>query len=75
MSKITELATGQITAGHSLIVELVEADETPAVVIIRWPAKPSVLHPYRFGTAADIAARTFAAAAVRLAQIRRDRRL
>ena len=35
MSKITELATGQITAGDSLIVELVEADETPAVVIVR----------------------------------------
>ena len=75
MSQITELASGAITAADTLTIELVEADETQAVVIIRWPAKPSVLHPYRFGTAADIAARTFAAAAVRLAQIRRDRRL
>jgi hypothetical protein len=58
-----------------LIIELIEADETPAVVIIRWPVKPSVLHPHGFAAAADAAARTFAAAAVRLAQIRRDRRL
>ena len=45
MSKITELASGQITAVDSLTIELVEAEETPAVVIIRWPVKPTVLHP------------------------------
>ena len=75
MSKVTPLASGQITAVDTLTIELIEADETPAVIIIRWPVKPSVLHPQRFAAAADIAARTFAAAAVRLAQIRRDRRL
>jgi hypothetical protein len=32
----------------TLVIELIEANETPAVVIIRWPAKPSVLHPRRF---------------------------
>ena len=51
------------------------ANETPAVVIIRWPAKASVLQPRRFLAAADGAARVFAAAAVRLAQIRRERKL
>jgi hypothetical protein len=75
MSKITELATGQITAGDSLIVELAEADETPAAVIIRWPVKSTVLHQRRFPPAAETAARIFAAAVVRLAQIRRERRL
>jgi hypothetical protein len=75
MSKITPLASGQITAVDMITVELVEADETPAVVIVRWPSKPTVLHPRRFGLAADSAARTFAAAAVRLAAIRRDRRI
>ena len=75
MSKVTPLASGQITAVDTLTIELIEADETPAVIIIRWPVKPSVLHPQRVAAAADIAARTFAAAAVRLAQIRRDRRL
>ena len=40
MSKITELAKGQITATDTITIELVEADETPAVVIVRWPGKP-----------------------------------
>ena len=29
MSQVTELASGQITSTESIIVELVEADETP----------------------------------------------
>jgi hypothetical protein len=73
MSKVTELASGQINAAGSITIELVEADETPAVVIIRWPVKMSVLHPRLFPVAAETAARTFAAAVVRVAQIRRDR--
>jgi hypothetical protein len=32
-----------------LIIELVEADGTPAVVIVSWPVKPTVFHPHRFG--------------------------
>jgi hypothetical protein len=53
---------------------LIETDQTPAVVIVRWPIKPSVFHPPLPG-AADSAARVFAAAAVRLAAIKRERRL
>jgi hypothetical protein len=75
MSKVTELATAQLSPSSSITIELVETDETPAVVIITWPDKSTVLHPRRFGSAADLAARVFAAAAVRLAQIRRDHRL
>jgi hypothetical protein len=50
------------TSTETITAELIETDRTPAVVIVRWPNKPSVLHPHRFPTAADIAARTFAAA-------------
>jgi hypothetical protein len=46
MSKVTELGTGQITAVHSLTVELVDADETPAVVIVQWPTQSTVLHTH-----------------------------
>ena len=74
MSQVTELASSQITAIDTLTIELVRADETPAVVIIRWPAKPSVLHPHRFPAVAEIAARVFAAAVVKLAQLKRERR-
>jgi hypothetical protein len=38
MSKVTELATGQITSTETITVELIEANETPAVIIVRWPA-------------------------------------
>jgi hypothetical protein len=44
MSKVTELASGAITATDYLVIELIEADETPAAVIVRWPLKPTVLH-------------------------------
>jgi hypothetical protein len=45
MSKVTQLASGQINGHDTITVELIEADETPAVVIVRWPSKPTVLHP------------------------------
>jgi hypothetical protein len=75
MSQVTELSSGQITAIDTITIKLVDADETPGVVIVRWPVKPSVIHPRRFPAIAEIAARTFAAAVVKLAQIRRDRKL
>ena len=50
-------------------------DEAPAVVIVTRPAKATVLHPRRFAATADNAARVFAAAVVKLAQVRRERRL
>ena len=74
MSQITELASAAITAVDSITIELVEADETIPVIIIRWPRKPTVLHPRQFPSAASAAARLFASAATRLAQIRRDNR-
>jgi hypothetical protein len=75
MSQVTVLASSQINATGTLTIELIEADKTPAVVIVRWPAKASVFHPRLFPVAADVAARTFAAAVVRLAAIKRERRL
>jgi hypothetical protein len=45
MSKVGELASRQITGHDTITVELIAANETPAVVIIRWPARASVLHP------------------------------
>jgi hypothetical protein len=75
MSQITQLATGQITPSHAITVELVEADETPAVVILRWPAKPTVCHPRRFPDTAAVIARLFAEAATNLAGIRARRPL
>jgi hypothetical protein len=78
VSKVTPLASkasNQITATDTITVELVEADETPAVVIISWPVKPTVLHPRRFPDAAATIAQPFARAHVVLAAIRAERRL
>jgi hypothetical protein len=75
MSKITELASSQINASDTLAIELVEADETPAVVIIRWPGKATILHPRRFPDTAAMLPRLFAEAATTLASIKANRRL
>jgi hypothetical protein len=70
MSKQTPLAEGQITATDTITVELIEDDETPAVVIIRWPDKPSVIHPRRFPDTPAMLTRLFATAAIELASIK-----
>lgn len=71
----TTLAEGQINPSNTIVVELVEADETPAVVIVRWPAKPTVCHPRRFPDTAAHIARLFAEAATTLAGIKARRPL
>jgi hypothetical protein len=75
MSQITVLAECTITAFSTITIELVEADETPAVVIVRWPAKATISHPRRFPETAAVIARTFAAAHTELASIRARRGL
>ena len=39
MPKVTELANTTINGADAIVIEPVEANETPAVVIIRWPAR------------------------------------
>lgn len=75
MSNITQLASAQLTASDSVAVELVEADETPAVVIVRWPLKASVIHPQRFPDVAATVAKLFAEASTKLAAIKAMRKL
>jgi hypothetical protein len=75
MSKITRLAETSVGAFSAIIVELVEADETPAVVIVQWPLQPTVLHPRRFPETAAMIARLFATASTELASTKFRRRL
>src|SRR4029453_9279228 len=42
---MTDLASGAITAVDTVTIELGEAVETPAIVIVRWPAKATVFPP------------------------------
>jgi hypothetical protein len=75
MSNITILASAHVNAVDSISIELVEADETPAVVIVRWPVKATVLHPRRFPEVASGLARMFAEAHTSLAAIKKGRKL
>jgi hypothetical protein len=75
MSRVTELASGQLTGTEMITLELIQAGERPAVVVVRWPSKPTVIHPRRFADVAAMVARLFAEAATRLAAIKRERRL
>jgi hypothetical protein len=68
MSKIL-LAEGQLTPSDRLVIELVEALETPPVVLLRWPAAPSVADPLRFPVVANAIMTVLAGAAARLSQI------
>lgn len=75
MSKITELASGQITNFHAIAIVLSEPDNMPASVIIHWPAKPTVLDPRRFPDTASVVVKLFAEAHTVLAGIKARRRL
>jgi hypothetical protein len=75
LSHATQLASAEITAADSITIELVDTDEHPTVVIIRWPDKASIVHPRRFPDAASIVVRLFAEAHTALARIRASKRL
>jgi hypothetical protein len=70
MSKTTTLAAGQITAADQISIELVQASETPTVILIRWPDAPSVTDPRRFAATANAVMAVLAAASARLAEIK-----
>jgi hypothetical protein len=65
-----ELASGQVAPADTLTIELVKPSDMPAVVIIRWPARPTVSDPRRFAEAASATMRILATAMTRLTQIR-----
>ena len=43
MSKITELASGQLTNSAAMTIILSEPDGMPASVIIHWPVMPTIV--------------------------------
>ncbi len=61
MSNVTPLAAGQINASDQLVIELVQADDAPAAILIRWPDQPTVSPPTRFDATAAAVMRLLAA--------------
>jgi hypothetical protein len=45
MSQVTELASASTNGHDTITVELIEADQTPAVVIVRWRTRPACSIP------------------------------
>ena len=75
MQKRTDLSAGTINGANRLTIELIEPSDAPPIIAINWPAKSTVCTPTNYDRTAANAMRLLAAATVRLAQIRRDRRL
>jgi hypothetical protein len=76
MSKVTELASGQITAADMITVELRRPADLPAFVLINWPDAPSVASADDDSFDRLVAAvyRVLADARVTLTRMRGDRR-
>ena len=65
------LATGRLTtSGDRLTITLVQPNETPAAVLFRWPAAPSVATPKEMDRVVAAAMSVLAEARVRLSQIK-----
>jgi hypothetical protein len=77
MSKLTELASSQITPSphNTITVELVEPEGMPAVVRIGWPPQPTICDPRRFAEVAAAAMKVLATASTELARANARRRL
>jgi hypothetical protein len=68
------LATGQVTAADTLTVELHEPADLPPVILITWPAAPSVASPDHFSDLVAAVYRVLADARTTLGRMRGDRR-
>jgi hypothetical protein len=75
MHQRTDLSVGNINDTDRLIIELIEPLDAPPIVAINWPSKPTVCTPGDYDQTAATAMRVLANATVRLAQIRRGRKL
>jgi hypothetical protein len=74
MSKVTELASGQITKGDRLEVELHRPADLPVSILVKWPAAPSVASPDNFSDLVAAVFRVLADARTTLSRMRGDRR-
>jgi hypothetical protein len=61
MNQRTDLAAGPINASDRIVIELIVPPDTPPVVAITWPAKPTVCTPGNYAEVAAAARRLLAA--------------
>ena len=75
MHQRTDLSNGALNGSDRLIVELLESPGKPPIVAITWPPQPTVCSLATFDRVVSEAMRLLANSTVRLAQLRRDRKL
>jgi hypothetical protein len=68
------LAEGDLSENDHLVIELVDGQDTPQVVLIRWPPRATAVRPAAYGDTAAKAMRLLANADVELARLRRTRK-
>jgi hypothetical protein len=68
----TELARGMINGHDELIISLIQPEHEPAVIIFRWPPKPTVAAEAALNRTVANVMTVAAQARVRLSQIRAD---
>ena len=68
------LSEGSITQSDQLQVELVDTKDTPKMIIIHWPARPTPVRPEAYADTAAKIMRVFARANIELARLKARRR-
>jgi len=53
MSKVTQLASGRVTAAEHISITYVQPVDAPSRIMIRWPGQPSVTTPDRLPAVAS----------------------
>jgi hypothetical protein len=75
MNQRTDLSGGAINGNDRIVVELIEPPDTPPIVAITWPTKPSVCTPDVYANVTAACMQVLSAAVIELAALRRRRRL
>jgi hypothetical protein len=74
VNQTTQLASGLINGHDRLTGELAEPPDLAAVVVLRWPQKPSITTPDAYSNVAAVAMQVLAAAVIELAALKTWRR-
>jgi len=61
------LAVGAVSQSDQLAVELVQPPDTPAAILIKWPAKPTVTDPAKLTATVAAIVRVLGTAQIELA--------
>ena len=68
MTDSTDLARGIINGHDRVLIELIQPTDTPPIVVVTWPAMPSLCTPASYPAAAASITRLIAESATALAR-------